>query len=77
MRTRLTLQPGQDGAKQLGVQYGDRLVCVRHRYDEQEKKRLVSPSSDNPLMWLHGEILRLRYTPAAQKQNFSRLFSLD
>lgn len=40
MRTRLTLHPGQDGAKQLHHQYGDRLVCVRYRYDEQRKRRL-------------------------------------
>ena len=39
MRTRLTLQPRQYGARQLHAQYGDRLVCVRYRYDEQQKKR--------------------------------------
>ena len=39
MRTRLTLQPDQDGAKQLRNQYGDRLVCVRYRYDEMKKRR--------------------------------------
>ncbi|MGE0825803.1 MAG: hypothetical protein AB7G75_32925 [Candidatus Binatia bacterium] len=40
MRTRLTLQPHQDGAKQLQALYGDRLVRVRYRYDEQRKKRI-------------------------------------
>jgi hypothetical protein len=40
MQTRLTLQPHQRGAKQLLAQYGDRLVCVRYRYDPQQKKRL-------------------------------------
>ena len=39
MRTRFTLQPGQDGAKHLREQYGDRLVCVRYRYDEEKKER--------------------------------------
>jgi len=39
MRIRLTLQPGQNGAKQLQAQYGDRLVCVRYRYAEQRQKR--------------------------------------
>jgi hypothetical protein len=39
MRTRLTLHPDQDGAKQLREQYGDRLVCVRYRYDERQKQR--------------------------------------
>lgn len=40
MRTRLTLLPGDRGAKQLHEQYGDQLVCVRYRYDEQRQKRL-------------------------------------
>jgi hypothetical protein len=40
MRTRLTLHPEQRGAKQLFAQYGDRLVCVRYRYDEERKKRV-------------------------------------
>jgi len=39
MRTRLTLRPGQDGAKQMQAQYGDRLVCVRYRYDDRRQKR--------------------------------------
>ena len=39
MRTALHLQPGQQGTKQLLAQYGDRLVCVRYRYDAQHKKR--------------------------------------
>jgi hypothetical protein len=40
LRTRLTLHPSQPGAKQLRVQYGERLVCVRYRSDEQRQKRL-------------------------------------
>lgn len=39
MRTRLTLRPHQRGAKRLLAQYGDRLVCVRHRYDVEQKRR--------------------------------------
>jgi len=39
MRTLLHLKPGQKGPKQLLAQYGDRLVCVRYRYDAQRKKR--------------------------------------
>ena len=38
-RIRLTLQPDHDGAKHLRAQYGDRLGCVRYRYDAQNKKR--------------------------------------
>ena len=40
MHIRSTVHPGQRGAKKLLTQYGDRLVCVRSRYDEQRQKRL-------------------------------------
>jgi hypothetical protein len=39
MRTRLKLKPGQDGTKKLAAQYGDQLVCVRYRYDDEKRKR--------------------------------------
>src|SRR5262249_1574599 len=39
MRIRLTLPPEQHGARQLYAQDGERLVCVRYRYDEQRRKR--------------------------------------
>ena len=34
------IRPGQKGTKQLLAQYGDRLICVRYRYDAQRKKRI-------------------------------------
>ncbi len=40
MRTRLKLKPGQRGTKKLHELYGDRLVCVRYRYDAQNGRRL-------------------------------------
>jgi hypothetical protein len=39
MSVRLTLKPGQRGTKQLVEEYGDRLVCVRYRYDHERRKR--------------------------------------
>ena len=39
-KTRLTLRAGQRGTKQLMAQYGERLVCVRYRYDCIRKKRI-------------------------------------
>lgn len=39
MQTRLTLMPGQPGTKKLIEKYGDRLVCVRYRYDRGQKRR--------------------------------------
>lgn len=40
MRTRLKLKPGQRGTKKLQALYGDRLVCVRYRYDAEHGRRL-------------------------------------
>jgi hypothetical protein len=39
MRTRLKLKPGQRGTKRLLAEYGERLLCVRYRYDEATRKR--------------------------------------
>jgi len=39
MKACLTLKPGQKGTKWLYNQYGDRLFCVRYRYDEKKKKK--------------------------------------
>jgi len=40
MKTRLKLQPGQKGTKSLVEIYGDALVCVRYRYDEESRTRV-------------------------------------
>ncbi len=48
LRVRLHLKPGQKGTKQLVTQYGDRLVCVRYRYDAQRKKRLKTEWEAEP-----------------------------
>src|SRR5687767_7628694 len=40
MRTSTTVRLGHRGAKKFLAQYGDRLVCVRYRSDEQKRKRL-------------------------------------
>jgi hypothetical protein len=39
IRTHLKLNPGLRGTKKLLAEYGDRLVCVRYRYNEAQKKR--------------------------------------
>ncbi|MEW5959585.1 MAG: hypothetical protein AB1801_17820 [Chloroflexota bacterium] len=39
MRTRVTLWPGQKGTKKLLAEYGERLVCVRYRYDVARRRR--------------------------------------
>jgi hypothetical protein len=37
MKTRRIIQPGQPGTKKLVETYGDNLICVRYRYDDQKK----------------------------------------
>src|SRR5690242_16425995 len=39
MRIGLNIRPGRSGTKKLVALYGERLICVRYRYDEQRKKR--------------------------------------
>jgi hypothetical protein len=34
------LKPGQKGTKALLEQYGDKLLCVRYRYDEKRQVRI-------------------------------------
>ena len=40
MKVRLTLRPGRRGTKKLLHELGDRLVCVRYRYDKDAGRRL-------------------------------------
>ena len=39
MKTKLNLKAGSKGTKKLCEKYGQRLVCVRYRYDPVKKKR--------------------------------------
>jgi hypothetical protein len=61
----LHLKPGQKGTKHLLQQYGDRLVCVRYRYDAGRRKRiktveLVVAESDWKPRFTPDEIVALR-----------------
>lgn len=54
LRTRLKLHPGQRGTKKLLRIYGERLVCVRYRYDGETNRRVKTVElvvSDVP--WVH------------------------
>jgi hypothetical protein len=42
MRVGVKLLPGQRGTKRWVRQYGERLVCVRYRYDVEERKRYTT-----------------------------------
>ncbi|KAB7619725.1 hypothetical protein [Alkalilimnicola sp. S0819] len=39
MDVKLTLRPGAPGTKRLSEHFGERLVCVRYRYDRQRERR--------------------------------------
>ena len=39
MKVKLKLKPGDRGTKKLVAQFGEKLLCVRYRYDETTKKR--------------------------------------
>ena len=40
MKSYCHVKPGRNGAKRLTEQYGDKLLCVRYRYDEKRRVRL-------------------------------------
>ncbi len=40
MEIRLTLRPGMSGEKKLLARYGERLICVRYRYDRASGRRV-------------------------------------
>ena len=45
MTATTTLRPGQKGTKHLMAKYGNRLICVRYRYDSATHKRYTTPSN--------------------------------
>lgn len=59
MITRLKLKPGQRGTKALVEKYGDALVCVRYRYDENSRTRLKTIEL----------IVEKKQLPASQRQD--------
>jgi hypothetical protein len=42
MRARSKLKPGQPGTRKLVEQCGDRLLCVRYRYDALKRRRYTT-----------------------------------
>jgi len=75
----LHLKPGQKGTKHLVEQYGDRLVCVRYRYDTARKKRiktmeLVVAEADWEPPFAPDEIvaLRVEFTDVATRKRVKR-----
>lgn len=42
MEARVTLRPGQRGTKKLVERFGERLLCVRYRYDPRRRRRVTT-----------------------------------
>ncbi len=42
MEIKATMKPGQNGTKRYMENYGDRLLCVRYRYDKPKGRRYTT-----------------------------------
>lgn len=42
LRVAKTFAPGHDGTRRLAREFGERLVCVRHRYDDANGLRITT-----------------------------------
>jgi hypothetical protein len=42
MEIKATIKPGQNGTKRYMDKYGDRLLCVRYRYDKSQGRRYTT-----------------------------------
>ena len=42
MEIKATMKPGQNGTKRYMEKYGDRLLCVRYRYDKPKGRRFTT-----------------------------------
>jgi len=64
-----TLKPGQNGTKRLQEKYGERLACVRYRYDEATSKRYTTVELiEEEVVWAGTEALKSRPpSPAADQ----------
>jgi len=78
MRIRVKLKPSQKGTKQLMAKYGDALVCVRYRYDEEKRKQIKTVEiivserewTPPPPRYSHDDMvpLRIGYTEKALQE---------
>ena len=60
LKTRLTLLPGANATKRLVDRYGNRLVCVRYRYDAESRTRIKTVELiEEETRWLASSALYL------------------
>ena len=76
LRTRLTLTPGANGTKKLVERYGERLVCVRYRYDAERGRRLKTVELiEEECPWMPAAaiyLLKIRYDEVALREALKR-----
>jgi hypothetical protein len=85
METRLSLAPGQNGTKKLVATYGDRLICVRYRYDAKRQLRVKTvelivesapwtPRARNARRWPEDMVaVRIEYAEAELRERVKRV----
>lgn len=72
MQVRTVRKPGERGTQRLVDQYGERLVCVRYRYDPQKLKRyktvelIIAEES-----WIPEPAARVDDAPSAVKHRYT------
>ena len=72
LKTRLTLTPGANGTKKLVERYGNRLVCVRYRYDPDRQRRLKTVELiEEESTWMASRaiyLVKIRYDEAGLRE---------
>jgi hypothetical protein len=73
LRIAKTFAPGHDGTRRLAREFGDRLVCVRHRYDDANALRVTTVEIVAHVDPLHGRSPPPRQAVAARAPVWIRL----
>ena len=73
LRIAKTFAPGHDGTRRLAREFGDRLVCVRHRYDDANALRVTTVEIVAYVDPLHGRTPPPRNAVAAWAPVWIRL----
>ena len=73
LRIAKTFAPGHDGARRLAREFGGRLVCVRHRYDDANALRVTTVEIVAQVDPLHGRAPPPRNAVAAWAPVWIRL----
>ena len=78
MKIKRILQPGQPGTKKLAERYGDKLVCVRYRYDNEKKTmfKTIEIIIDRKPRWIFAIPRGKPWQPQVKKIRKNELMSL-